>query len=167
MKYALSNGEYIVNWDAEGRAFNNTKESFLDLIIELPEETPKLEFKAGDSVKIVTGIFEGTNGTYIYQDVKNGNAIVDILGHGHHSIPINDIILFDNIERVKESRKYKFRPFDKVLVKDNKHESEWRTAIFSHYTYDGFIANGLMWDLCIPYEGNEHLIGTNNSNKKK
>ena len=39
---------------------------------------------------------------------------------------------------------------------------EWRYVTFSHYRNAGtpFCASGQYWYQCIPYEGNEHLLGT-------
>lgn len=55
------------------------------------------------------------------------------------------------------------KPFEsKVLVRDVDHH-EWEGAIFGRY--DGkkfFTIGGLDWRCCIPYEGNEHLLGTTN-----
>ena len=55
------------------------------------------------------------------------------------------------------------KPFEsKVLVRDVDH-NVWEAAIFGRY--DGekvFVIGGIDWNQCIPYEGNEHLLGTNN-----
>lgn len=58
-----------------------------------------------------------------------------------------------------------FEPFQKVLVRnDGEDEYPWRAALFSHQEKDGvFNASGRYWDECIPYEGNEHLLGTTDS----
>lgn len=39
---------------------------------------------------------------------------------------------------------------------------EWRYTIFSHHRKNGtpFCASGIIWHQCIPFEGNEHLLGT-------
>lgn len=39
---------------------------------------------------------------------------------------------------------------------------EWRYSIFSHHRKNGtpFCASGIIWHQCIPFEGNEHLLGT-------
>lgn len=58
------------------------------------------------------------------------------------------------------------KPFDKVLVRDTK-EQVWVADLFSHmvnrplggYT---FACVGHYPSQCIPYEGNEHLLGTTN-----
>ena len=54
----------------------------------------------------------------------------------------------------------KFKPFDKVLVRDSKSDY-WRANLFGYIGNDGYCccvyAN---WIYCIPYAGNEHLLGT-------
>lgn len=68
------------------------------------------------------------------------------------------------------SKKHVFKPFDKVLMRDNK-EDEWKPffflkekdgAIFPYYC----INDNENRKYCIPYEGNEHLLGTTDSPKE-
>ena len=59
---------------------------------------------------------------------------------------------------------YVFGPFDRVLVGGDG--LCWRAATFSHKINDGaFCTSGGYWKRCIPYEGNEHLLGTTDSPK--
>lgn len=52
------------------------------------------------------------------------------------------------------------KPFDKVLVRDNKLDY-WRANLFSNINNDGCYRCVLAtWTYCIPYEGNEYLLGT-------
>lgn len=54
------------------------------------------------------------------------------------------------------------KPFDKVLVRD-KNNDIWDADLFGRITEEGiFACVGNYWDKCIPYEGNEHLLGTTN-----
>ena len=55
------------------------------------------------------------------------------------------------------------KPFDKVLVRDNNN-NHWRCNYFSHINKPPFIftCTDGNWKQCIPYEGNEHLVGTTN-----
>lgn len=57
----------------------------------------------------------------------------------------------------------KFKPFDKVLVRHQKTE-EWSANIFSHTDktdeYLDYVCVNGRWEFCIPYEGNESLLGT-------
>jgi hypothetical protein len=55
------------------------------------------------------------------------------------------------------------KPFDRVLVNDNI-SKRWRPNLFGclrsddDYPYE--VIGGVHWRCCIPYEGNEHLLGT-------
>lgn len=56
--------------------------------------------------------------------------------------------------------KCEFKPFDKVLVRDHKSDN-WRANLFSHIDKNGcHYCVWASWHYCIPYEGNEHLLGT-------
>lgn len=66
------------------------------------------------------------------------------------------------LEKIEKIEKVKFKPFDKVLVR-NVEQVEWRISLFSSYsneTYKYKCING-NYKYCIPYKGNEHLVGTN------
>lgn len=55
-----------------------------------------------------------------------------------------------------------FKPFDKVLVRDND-EGEWYANYFSHYKENNdcpYVCIDNSYIYCIPYEDNEHLLGT-------
>lgn len=61
--------------------------------------------------------------------------------------------------------KVELKPFDKVLVRDSKSDY-WRATLFSHITENGcYYCVWASWTYCIPYEGNEHLLGTKNNPK--
>lgn len=69
---------------------------------------------------------------------------------------------------VEQKQEYEFKPFDKVLVKDHDEDSEWRCGLFSHKNEDGlYICVGSIYEQCIPYEGNEHLLGTTDKMEEK
>ena len=59
---------------------------------------------------------------------------------------------------------YQFKPFEKVLVRDTCN-GIWKATFFSHIkdndnsTYK-YVCNCISWRQCIPYEGNESLLGT-------
>lgn len=59
--------------------------------------------------------------------------------------------------------KCEFKPFDKVLVRQLETE-EWRANIFSHTDktdeYLDYVCVNGRWEFCIPYIGNESLLGT-------
>lgn len=69
-----------------------------------------------------------------------------------------------------EKPRPKFEPFQKVLVREND-QDPWKAQIFSHYrvgaTFPHYCVGG-PYKYCIPYEGNEALLGTaNEPNAKK
>lgn len=70
------------------------------------------------------------------------------------------------IEKIKEE--CKFKPFDRVLVRDDI-EDLWEINFFSHKANKdeyGYRCLDCYYIYCIPYEGNEELLGTTNSPKQ-
>lgn len=65
---------------------------------------------------------------------------------------------------LEKIEKIKFKPFDKVLVRDS-HKNPWLASFFSHYNYNSLwvyrCTSDVGYRYCIPYEGNEYLLGTN------
>lgn len=62
---------------------------------------------------------------------------------------------------------YKFKPFEKVLVRDRE-DQPWRVSLFDFKTEGDlpYLVIGSAYKYCIPYEGNEHLHGkTDNPNE--
>lgn len=63
------------------------------------------------------------------------------------------------VEDVKKEPEHEFKPFDHVLVRDDD-EQHWICDFFSNVEEDRtFCCVGGTWHQCIPYEGNEHLVG--------
>lgn len=66
------------------------------------------------------------------------------------------------LEKVKQNE---LKPFDKVLVRDDLNE-KWSINLFSHCDEEDenfpYICLISSYRYCIPYEGNEYLLGTNN-----
>ena len=62
--------------------------------------------------------------------------------------------------------KVKLKPFDKVLVRDSKSD-KWRVNLYGYKSSDGpYYCVYAGWNYCIPYEGNEHLLGTTENVKE-
>lgn len=56
--------------------------------------------------------------------------------------------------------KVELKPFDKVLVRDFGSQA-WQVSLFSYKDSDSYYCcNGCSWNQCIPYIGNELLLGT-------
>lgn len=58
-------------------------------------------------------------------------------------------------------KELQFKPFEKVLVRDS-YDDMWRASFFSHIKEgDGrYVTTCCTWKFCIPYIGNESLVGT-------
>ena len=53
-----------------------------------------------------------------------------------------------------------FKPYDRVLVRNRK--QSWKIDLFSHYEQFGnyhYRTLGGYYEYCIPFDGNEHLVG--------
>ncbi len=56
--------------------------------------------------------------------------------------------------------KIELKPFDKVLIRDFKDQA-WQVSLFGYKDANNYYCcNGSCWNQCIPYEGNESLLGT-------
>lgn len=70
--------------------------------------------------------------------------------------------------------KQEFKPFDKVLVRDDIND-KWSINLFSYYDEEDrnfpYVCISGHYEHCIPYGGNEYLLGTTDSptcvNKKE
>nr|DAH16466.1 MAG TPA: hypothetical protein [Caudoviricetes sp.] len=82
-----------------------------------------------------------------------------------NSITLNCGEKYDSVgvARVSNTRpKPQFKPFEKVLVRDGD-QYEWQCNFFSGMDKENFyLCVSARWEQCIPYEGNEHLLGTTN-----
>ena len=62
--------------------------------------------------------------------------------------------------------KQEFKPFEKVLVRDDTNK-EWSIDLFSYYDEENenfpYVCMHIHYRYCIPYEGNEYLLGTTDS----
>lgn len=111
------------------------------------------------------------------------NTIHNFLYTNSYKITFDDSIDFYNKSEKKEISAMEilsweivednptFKPFDKVLVKDEEHNEydEWRIGLYSHFSTirNRHIVNTIPWRFCIPYEGNEDLVGTTNDAPKE
>lgn len=153
-------------------ASNEEKQKFFDVIkangYKWNPETKTLEklpmFKVGDRVR------NKNYKDYIY-------VIHDITDKGYRAKEINAdspiIILFGSQEDNYELVPNKFdintlKPFEsRVLVRDTE-EEKWKPAIWGYYDdnntkyYPYETVGGNCFQLCIPYDKNEHLLNTTN-----
>lgn len=187
----------LADWfSSTGKAFNDENR----LLLEVPEY---ITFKDGDVLSNEEGNYIfilNTNGKYLtslYASLAAGTSlnISDNIAAGENNIEryrlatdsekqrmINALKASNNpkakeyLKRffgIEEKPKYDFKPFDKVLVRDED-DKEWHISLFAReivddsdglsYKYE--CSNGTLWDCCIPFEGNECLLGTDENPEK-
>ena len=144
-------------------------------------EKPQPEFKDGDivvygkSVAICRRIYKHTLSFYVTLNEMVGLLFADEVESSEEYRFATDedkLQLFDAL--AKEGKvwdaekkvildlkpKVELKPFDKVLVRDSQSD-KWRVNLFGYIDKDEYyhcaFAN---WVYCIPYAGNEHLLGT-------
>lgn len=118
--------------------------------------------------KLIVPMFK-INNIIRHKERKSNTRIVDIKD-GNYIFENGDIMPI-YLQNDYEFMSDKFdidtlKPFDKVLVRDGNDEV-WVNAFFGFcdpVTYKTciFVTGNENWCQCIPYEGNEHLLGTTN-----
>lgn len=151
------------------------------LDLETLEIEKQLEFKDGDivvygkSVAICRRIYKHTLSFYVSLNEMVGLLFADEVESSEEYRFATDEDkqqLFDALEKegkawdaekkqiVDLKPKVELKPFDKVLVRDSESD-KWRANLFGYIDKDEYYhcvyAN---WVYCIPYAGNEHLLGT-------
>lgn len=145
-------------WDVEdGRS--------QQLVLEVPDI--KSQFKVGDKVRV------RPNDTHSYFVKQYDNWIGKIVGEHDEYFEVivtgafQDQFTADELELVEETGKHEFKTFDRVLVRGN-YASRWRAGFYSHELDGKYYVCGDLYqqcEQCIPYEGNEHLVGTTDNPK--
>lgn len=148
-------------WDVEdGRPQN--------LVLEVPDIKP--QFKVGDKVRV------RPNDTHSHFVKQYDNCIGKIVGTNHEYFVVivtgafQDQFLSEELELAEETAKHEFKTFDRVLVRDDD-EEEWETSYFSRVKIirdvPYYVAGNIRWKQCIPYEGNQELLGTTDKPKEE
>lgn len=172
--------------DDVAQTYIKTIEEHLDgkLNLETLEIEKQLEFKDGDivvygkSVAICRKIYKHTLSFYVSLNEMFGLLFADEVESSEEyrfATEEEKQQLFDALAKegkawdaekkmiVNLKPKVELKPFDNVLVRHQKTE-EWRANIFSHTDktdeYLDYVCVNGRWEFCIPYEGNESLLGT-------
>lgn len=103
---------------------------------------------------------------YIYTNLKKVNRRLNLETlevESIESIPKRPKPTYKKENNIQE---YEFKPFEKVLVRDFK-SNEWIPNLFGYKDLTSnnehkYICVSCAWIYCIPYKGNEHLLGTTN-----
>lgn len=145
-------------------------------------EKPQPEFKDGDivvygkSVAICRRIYKHTLSFYVSLNEMFGLLFADEVESSEEyrfATEEEKQQLFDALEKegkawdaekkqiVDIKKELQFKPFEKVLVRDS-YTDMWRASFFSHITEDDgrYVTTCCTWKFCIPYIGNESLVGT-------
>lgn len=152
-----------------------------------PDDKLSEEVKDGDIITFNNGIIliycanmvmspERTE-IYFHACLKNGKLMFNTylmskgFGGARYSTEEEKIKLFDaltkegkywdaEIKKIVDIKpKVELKPFDKVLVRDCDYNA-WQVSLFGYQTPNNYYCcNGRGWIQCIPYEGNEHLLG--------
>ena len=162
----LDTDECVYNID--GLATEEEKQKLFDAIkangYKWNEETKTLE-------KLVEPIFKVGNKIRHKIHIRQGNVVTEI--KDTHYILDDELALPFISQGDYELVPNKFdintlKPFEsKVLVRDEENLA-WRPAIFGLYNpqieeyFPFIVVGGVFYTYCIPYEGNQHLLGTTN-----
>jgi hypothetical protein len=152
------------------------------LNLETLEIEKQLEFKDGDivvygkSVAICRKFYKHTLSFYISLNEMFGLLFADEVESSEEyrfATEEEKQQLFDALEKegkaldaekkqiVDIKKELQFKPFEKVLVRDSYNDM-WRASFFIHITEDDgrYVTTCCSWKFCIPYIGNESLVGT-------
>lgn len=94
------------------------------------------------------------NGKFLY-----GNDIISFCNNTKKILKVQEILDI----KIDDTTIHDFKPFDRVLVRDDN-ELEWEIQLFRSYKPDKnypYACLNFSYKQCIPYDGNEHLLGTN------
>lgn len=173
-----------------GKALSSAK----NLLLEVPEymtfkDGDVLSNEEGDYIFILN-----TNGKYLTSiyascSIKGGLTISDNIAANENNIEHYRLATDSGKQRminllkasknpkakeylkrffgIEEKPKYEFKPFDKVLVRRTNQE-RWKLHLFSRESVEDNkyeCLGGVGFSQCIPYEGNEHLLGTDKNSK--
>lgn len=163
--FDLETAKKIQAGEIKGKILNNLK-----------DEVRIVCFDREDAVAPIIALFKVDGGEGVMYVRNDGHAVNcrDILTLEVHYTDVVEEVYTGNICFLKhtESTEPKFKPFDKVLVRNpqdytNTIGNVWTPALFqiklkddSYFNRENYLASGIIWSECIPYEGNEHLVGT-------
>ena len=117
------------------------------------EKLSEPKFKVGDRIKSII-----SSSYYTVVDIKNDQYFIksDTEKYPYQVSFSNEI----NYKLVPD--KFDITtliPFESRVLMRSSNAREWVGTIYSHYNNNYFFGCGMMCQQCIPYDGNEHLLG--------
>ena len=132
-------------WNAETKTLENLVES---------------KFKVGDEIKYKNG--KNIDGVEQGVILSITDEVYDVAVTNNMGVYVS-IAEQDNWELVPNKFDITtLQPFESRVLMRSSNAREWVGTIYSHYNNNYFFGCGMMCQQCIPYEGNEHLLGTTN-----
>ena len=183
-------GECMMDYTLKGKWNGCQEESCKDLMIEETEfEDGDIIAFGNLGFPPIMAIFKG----YWKNDIKDPGLIYHVCLHMGTVDYYNGVLCnSDNLRLATEEEKQKlfdalkkdgkcwnsekkcleeiarkdrdFKAFDRVLVRDRNFD-KWEADIFQEYGEYVYKCFRYKWKQCIPYEGNEHLLGTTDKPK--
>lgn len=157
-------------WNDEKKVVENIKPKFVDGDIVYDKNNEWIFVYRGrkDEVRLKTDCFLGHSTHYInntdfgtlyledssltYATEEQKSSLLDML-RGRN-------LTWNEKEKKIEKITHEFKPFERVITRDFPVDN-WIAELFSHNDGDKFECVGGTWNECLPYSGNESLLGTN------
>ena len=184
--YSLASKEEALEFIKSVEEINNGKLNRETLEVEKTQP----EFKDGDILSIQEDeehyhailIFKGGTDVYVYFDyfhrvltygtkIDENEKYISHLATDEEKQQLLSALKKENKSWDADKKmfvdlkpKVDLKPFDKVLVRDNE-DDIWEVSLFGYKDDELYYRcdNGIQWIQCIPYDGNEHLLGTTNN----
>lgn len=157
----FDNYQGVRTFNSDGYGCNHNGDD-TRLFLEVPEEAPKQ--LTLDDCQVGDKVWVKHKDNYILVKIKdkNPNGLIYV-----SNLMSNSEELYFGESTRAYRQKPKFKPFDKVLVRDNE-KQVWLPRLFDSHVEqaDFWTQDGKSWKICIPYEGNEHLVGTTDKPKE-
>jgi hypothetical protein len=152
---SINNGR-LLSWNWEDWMFEDTDKNF-DYYEFTPQNLRKLVWGGNGEVIDQNDKILNLYPTFVIGEaLLKDNSIFSAVGPFKIRVP----------KEKEETSIYQFKSFDKVLVR-NKCEEKWQCNFFSHHLSlkigdkmeNKYCCVYSEWKQCIPYEGNENLVG--------
>lgn len=131
-----------------------------EILKRLPSGTKIYSVLHGSEVELVK-VEEGASKPIYIKEHSTSKALDSFYPDGSYRKGGECMLFPSKDEREWQNITLGLKPFDRVLVKDNK-DDYWEIEFFNHYTNDKekpYMCLMGACEYCIPYEGNETYLG--------
>lgn len=117
--------------------------------------------------KLIKPIFKKGDKVRTKSVVSQCRIIDDVFDTFYSLVPIGKIDFTDQDNWELVPNKFDIttlKPFESKVLIRSVDEGLWKPAIYGFLHSNGcYVVGGACWKCCIPYEGNQHLLGTTNN----